>query len=48
MDGKAYVIYNGRRMIAGWPERIEDAQKVTRGSIRRCRYCHNASGVSQP
>lgn len=25
--GKKYVIYNGIRMIEGWPERIEEAQR---------------------
>jgi hypothetical protein len=30
---KEYVIYNGRRMVKGWPERIIEAQKVSHYSI---------------
>lgn len=33
MDNKKRIIFNGRRVTADWPERIEEAQEITSISI---------------
>ena len=33
MDDKKRIIFNGRRVTADWPERIEEAQEITSVSI---------------
>jgi len=36
--GKTFVVYNGIRMIEGWPERIEQAQSQTTVVIEGRQY----------
>lgn len=33
MSNREFVEYRGVRMIAGWPERIQTAQRITQGTI---------------
>jgi hypothetical protein len=38
MPEPEFVIYNGERMVAGWPQRIEEAQTIAFVSINGRKY----------